>query len=117
MRAREVEPKFWDIEKGYESNEIKSYPLRAFDIGKSGGFNFYVKIHESTLENMDTTRSAQNRLATIRLPNAGPTTGLKSANSRLYECRLLADFRPAVGPAFGSRMVAKRFCADRAVAD
>jgi hypothetical protein len=58
-------------------------------------------------------RSAQNRLATIRLPNAGPTTSLKSAKSRLYECRLLADFRPAVGPAFGSRMVAKRFCADR----
>ncbi len=55
MRAREVEPKFWDIEKGYESNEIKSYPLRAFDIGKSSGFNFYVKIHESTLENMDTS--------------------------------------------------------------
>jgi hypothetical protein len=55
LRACEVEPNFWDIEKGYESNKIGSYPLRAFDIGKSGGFNFYVKIHESTLENMDTT--------------------------------------------------------------
>jgi hypothetical protein len=54
LKAREVEQKYWSIEKGYESNEIKSYPLRAFDIGKSGGFNFYVKIHESTLENMDT---------------------------------------------------------------
>jgi hypothetical protein len=55
LKARGVEPNFWDIQKGYESNEIKSYPLRAFDIGKSGGFNFYVKIHESTLENMDTS--------------------------------------------------------------
>jgi hypothetical protein len=52
------------------------------------------------------TRSAQNRLATIRLPYAGPTTGLKSAKRRLYVCRLLADFRPVVGPAYGSRMVA-----------
>jgi hypothetical protein len=58
-------------------------------------------------------RSARIWLATIRLPNAGPTTGLKSAKSRHYERRLLADFRPVVGPAFGSRMVAKRFCADR----
>jgi hypothetical protein len=55
MRAREVQPKFWSIEKGYESNEIKSYPLRAFDVGKRGGLNFYVKIHKSTLENMDTS--------------------------------------------------------------
>jgi hypothetical protein len=59
------------------------------------------------------TRSAQNRLATIRLPNAGPTTGLKSTKSRLYERRLLADFRPAIGPAFGSRMVANQIRADR----
>jgi serine/threonine protein kinase len=29
-----------------------------------------------------TARSAQNRLATIRLPNAGPTAGLKSAKGR-----------------------------------
>jgi hypothetical protein len=58
-------------------------------------------------------RSAQNRLATIRLPNAGPTTGLKSAKSGLYVRRLLADFRPAVGPAFGSRMVANQIRADR----
>ncbi len=63
------------------------------------------------------TRSARIWLATIRLPNAGPTTGLKSAKSRLYERRLLADFRPVVGPAFGSRMVAKRFCADRVVSE
>ncbi len=61
----------------------------------------------------DLIRSARIWLATIRLPNAGPTTGLKSAKSRHYERRLLADFRPVVGPAFGSRMVAKRFCADR----
>ncbi len=59
-------------------------------------------------------RSAQNRLATIRLPYAGPTTGLKSAKCRLYERRLLADFRPVVGPAYGSRMVANQIRADRA---
>ncbi len=59
------------------------------------------------------TRSAQNRLATIRLPYAGPTTGLKSAKCRLYERRLLADFRPVVGPAYGSRMVANQIRADR----
>ncbi len=58
-------------------------------------------------------RSAQNRSATIRLPYAGPTTGLKSAKSRLYERRPLADFRLAVGPAYGSRMVANQFRADR----
>jgi hypothetical protein len=60
-------------------------------------------------------RSAQNRLATIRLPYAGPTTGLKSAKCRLYERRLLADFRPVVGPAYGSRMVANQIRADRVV--
>jgi hypothetical protein len=49
----------------------------------------------------------------VWLPNAGPTTGLKSTKSRLYERRLLADFRPAVGPAFGSRMVANQIHADR----
>jgi hypothetical protein len=59
------------------------------------------------------TRSAQNRLATIRLPYAGPTTGLKSAKCRHYERRLLADFRPVVGPAYGSRMVANQIRADR----
>jgi hypothetical protein len=59
------------------------------------------------------TRSAQNRSATIRLPYAGPTTGLKSAKSRLYERRPLANFRLAVGPAYGSRMVANQFRADR----
>ncbi len=58
-------------------------------------------------------RSAQNRLATIRLPLAGPTTSLKSAKCRLYERRLLADFRPVVGPAYGSRMVANQIRADR----
>jgi hypothetical protein len=50
--------------------------------------------------------------ATIRLPYASPTTGLKSAKSRLYERRPLADFRLAVGPAYGSRMVANQFRAD-----
>jgi hypothetical protein len=59
------------------------------------------------------TRSARNWLVTIRLPYAGPTTSLKSAKGQLYERRPLADFRLAVGPAYGSRMVAKRFCADR----
>jgi hypothetical protein len=53
-------------------------------------------------------------MATIRLPYAGPTTGLKSAKSRLFERRPLADFRLAVGPAYGSRMVANQFRADRA---
>jgi hypothetical protein len=52
-------------------------------------------------------------LATIRLPYAGPTTGLKSAKCRLYERRLLADFRPVVGLAYGSRMVANQIRADR----
>jgi hypothetical protein len=60
-------------------------------------------------------RSAQNRLATIRLPYAGPTTGLKSVKRRLYERRLLADFRPVVGPAYGSRMVANQIRADRVI--
>jgi hypothetical protein len=46
-------------------------------------------------------------LATIRLPYAGPTTGLKSVFDRLYERRPLADFRLVVGPTYGSRMVAK----------
>jgi hypothetical protein len=55
LRGHEIYPKFWDIEQGYESNKINNYPLRAFDIGKSGGLNFYVKIHKSTLENMGTT--------------------------------------------------------------
>jgi hypothetical protein len=72
-----------------------------------------VKFLMSHKISIQVTRSAQNRLATIRLPNAGPTTGLKSAKSRLCECRLLADFRPAVGPAFGSRMVANQIRADR----
>jgi hypothetical protein len=54
------------------------------------------------------SRSAQNRLATIWLQYAGPTTGLKSAEGRLYERRLLADFRLVVGPAYGSRMVANQ---------
>ncbi len=31
----------------------------------------------------------------------------------LYERRLLADFRPAVGPTYGSRMVANQIRADR----
>ncbi len=61
------------------------------------------------------SRSAQNRLATIRLPYAGPTTDLKSTKCRLYERRLLADFRPVVGPAYGSRMVANQIRADRAL--
>ncbi len=52
-------------------------------------------------------------MATIRLPYAGPTTGLKSAKCRLFERRLLADFRPVVGPAYGSRMVANQIRADR----
>jgi hypothetical protein len=33
--------------------------------------------------------------------------------SRLYERRPLADFKLAVGPAYGSRMVANQFRADR----
>jgi hypothetical protein len=52
-------------------------------------------------------------MATIRLPYAGPTTSLKSAKSRHYERRPLADFRLVVGPAYGSRMVAIQICADR----
>jgi hypothetical protein len=52
--------------------------------------------------NQNRSRSAQNRSATIRLPYAGPTTGLKSAKSRLFE-----------RPIYGSRMVANQFRADR----
>jgi hypothetical protein len=55
-------------------------------------------------ENFVETRSAQNRLATIQLPYVGPTTSLKSAKSRNYECRPLTDFRLIVGPAYGSRI-------------
>ncbi len=76
--------------------------------------NFKSIFFKYNIEITQSSRSAQNRLATIRLPNAGPKTGLKSAKSRLYEHRLLADFRPAVGPAFGSRMVANQIRADRA---
>jgi hypothetical protein len=74
--------------------------------------NFFRRLFESFLQH---ARSAHNRLATIRIPYAGPTTGLKSAKCRLYECRLLADFRPVVGPAYGSRMVANQIRADRVV--
>jgi hypothetical protein len=35
-------------------------------------------------------------------------------SNRLYKRRLLADFRPVVGPAYGSRMVANQIRADRA---
>ncbi len=59
------------------------------------------------------SRSAQIWMATIRLPYAGPTTSLKSAKSRHYKRRPLADFRLVVGPAYGSRMVAIQICADR----
>ncbi len=52
-------------------------------------------------------------MATIRLPCAGPKTSLKSVSNRLFERRPLADFRLVVGPAHDSRMVAKRFRADR----
>ncbi len=75
-------------------------------------FEFSMFFVQNTIK-LDRTRSAQNRSATIRLPYAGPTTGLKSAKSRLYERRPLADFRLAVGPAYGSRIVANQFRADR----
>jgi hypothetical protein len=73
-------------------------------------------LKKTYLKTDDGPRSAQNRLATIRLPYAGPTTSLKSAKSRQYERRPLADFRLVVGPAYGSRMVANKICADRVYA-
>jgi hypothetical protein len=78
-------------------------------------FPFYLSFYFIFFNYFIYSRSAQNRLATIRLPYAGPTTGLKSAECRLYERRLLADFRPVVGPAYGSRMVANQIRADRVI--
>ncbi len=43
------------MEEGYTQNKIDNYPLRTYDKGKTNGFNLYVKISESTLENMDKT--------------------------------------------------------------
>jgi hypothetical protein len=51
----DLDPKFWSLEEGYSQNKIDNYPLRTYDSGKINGFNLYVKIPESTLENMDTT--------------------------------------------------------------
>ncbi len=50
-----IDPQFWSMEEGYTQNKIDNYPLRTYDKGKINGFNLYVKIPESTLENMDKT--------------------------------------------------------------
>jgi hypothetical protein len=54
FESYDIHPKFWSMEEGYTRNKIYNYPLRTFDGGKKNGFNLYVKIPESTLENMDT---------------------------------------------------------------
>ncbi len=51
----DIDSKFWSLEEGYTRNKIDNYPLRTYDGGKINGFNLYVKIPKSTLENMDTT--------------------------------------------------------------
>jgi hypothetical protein len=50
----DMDPKFWSMEEGYTRNKIDNYPLRVYDGGKINGFNLYVKIPKSTLENIDT---------------------------------------------------------------
>jgi hypothetical protein len=50
-----IDPQFWSMEEGYTQNKIDNYPLRVYDKGKTNGFNLYVKIPETTLENMDKT--------------------------------------------------------------
>jgi hypothetical protein len=51
----DLDPKFWSMEEGYYRNKIDNYPLRVYDGGKTNGFNLYVKIDKSRLENLDTT--------------------------------------------------------------
>jgi hypothetical protein len=48
-----INPQFWNMEEGYTRNKIDNYPLRVYDSGTTNGFNLYLKIPESTLENMD----------------------------------------------------------------
>jgi hypothetical protein len=55
FESYDIHPKFWSLEGGYTRNKIDNYPLRVYDGGKINGFNLYVKIPESTLENIDTT--------------------------------------------------------------
>jgi hypothetical protein len=50
-----INPQFWSLDEGYTQNKIDNYPLRTYDSGKINGFNLYVKIPETTLENMDKT--------------------------------------------------------------
>jgi hypothetical protein len=53
--SHDIHPKFWSLEEGYTQNKIDNYPLRTYDGGMISGFNLYVKIPESTLQNMDKT--------------------------------------------------------------
>jgi hypothetical protein len=55
FKSHGIDPHFWSMEEGYTQNKIDNYPLRVYDGGKINGFNLYVKITESTLQNMDTT--------------------------------------------------------------
>ncbi len=55
FESYDIDPKFWSMEEGYAENEIENYPLRSYDSGKTNGFNLYVKIDKSRLENIDTT--------------------------------------------------------------
>jgi hypothetical protein len=43
------------MEEGYTPNKIENYPLRAYDSGKINGFNFYAKIDDNKLRDMDRT--------------------------------------------------------------
>jgi hypothetical protein len=55
FQSVDIDPQFWSMEEGYTQNKIDNYPLRVYDKGKINGFNLYVKIPRSTLENRDTT--------------------------------------------------------------
>jgi hypothetical protein len=55
FKSYDVDPKFWSLEEGYTRNKIDNYPLRVYDGGKINGFNLYMQIHKSTLENIDST--------------------------------------------------------------
>jgi hypothetical protein len=53
FESHSIDPHFWSMEEGYTKNKIDNYPLRVYDKGKTNGFNLYVKIPGSTLENVD----------------------------------------------------------------
>jgi hypothetical protein len=75
----DIDPQFWSMEEGYTQNKIDNYPLRTYNKGKTNGFNLYVKIPESTLENMDKT-CRKNPLSVKLLC----TIRLKSCHQKIF---------------------------------